>query len=76
MKSGAMFGTLPKYKDQEYYDKHPVMYLLTPDITYKVELIAGYITPSDSELTHCLRRRRARALFSNMPYRNPPLHPL
>ncbi len=49
MKSGEMFGTLPKYKDQSYYDEHPIMYLLTPEQTYKVELIAGYITQSDSD---------------------------
>lgn len=49
MKSGEMFGTLPKYKDQSYYDEHPVLYLLTPEQNYKVELIAGYITPSDSD---------------------------
>lgn len=49
MKSGEMFGTLPKYKEQEYYDEHPVMYLLTPEQNYKIELIAGYITPSSSD---------------------------
>lgn len=49
MKSGEMFGMLPKYKEQAYYDEHPVLYLLTPDQDYKVELIAGYITPSDSD---------------------------
>ncbi len=48
MKSGEMFGTLPKYKEQAYYDEHPVMYLLTPEHNYMVKLIAGYITPSDS----------------------------
>ena len=30
MKSKAMFGTLPGYLEQEYYEEHPVMYLLTP----------------------------------------------
>ncbi len=49
MKSGEMFGTLPNYKDQAYYDEHPILYLLTPDQNYKVELVAGYVTPSDSD---------------------------
>lgn len=49
MKSGEMFGTLPKYKEQAYYDEHPIIYLLTPEYNYKVELIAGYITSSDSD---------------------------
>lgn len=50
MKNGAMFGTLVKYKEQGYYDAHPFLYLLTPEQNYKVELIAGYVTSSDSEL--------------------------
>lgn len=49
MKSKAMFGTLPEYAEQEYYDEHPVMYLLTPQADYKIELIAGFMTSSDSE---------------------------
>lgn len=49
MTSGEMFGTLPKYKEQDYYEAHPVMYLLTPGQNYKIELIAGYTTPSDSD---------------------------
>lgn len=56
-------GTLHKYKDQEYYDKHPVMYLLTPDITYKMDLIAGYITPSDSELYSLPKAPESRSDF-------------
>ena len=28
---------------------HPFMYLLTPEKAYKVQLIAGYTTPSDSD---------------------------
>lgn len=50
MKSGAMFGTLDSYKKQEYYDEHPVMYLLTPDGSYRLELCAGYNTDADSKL--------------------------
>lgn len=49
MKSDARFGTIDEYRNQEYYDMHPVMYLLTPEQAYKVQLIAGYTTPSDSD---------------------------
>lgn len=49
MRDGAMFGTLRNYRDQAYYDAHPVMWLLTPDKAFRVDLIAGFVTPSDSD---------------------------
>ena len=48
MKNDSMFGILPEYQNQAFYDAHPIMYLLTPDRDYKIELFAGYTTPSDS----------------------------
>lgn len=33
MKNSTMFGTLVKYKDQTYYDSHPILYFLTPNAT-------------------------------------------
>lgn len=50
MKNKEMFGTLPNYKKQSYFDEHPVMWLLTPEENYKVELVAGYVTSSTSEI--------------------------
>ena len=50
MKDKGMFGTLSNYKEQSYYDGHPIMWLLTPDGNYKVELIAGYVTSSTSDI--------------------------
>lgn len=50
MKNKEMFGTLPNYKKQSYFDEHPVMWLLTPEENYKVELVAGYVTSSISEI--------------------------
>lgn len=49
MKNGSMFGTLPKYRSQSYYDAHPEMWLLTETGDYKVELLAGFVTSADSE---------------------------
>lgn len=44
MKSGKMFGTLEKYKNQSYYNAHPTMVLYTGDgKTYLVELFCGYV---------------------------------
>lgn len=50
MKNKSMFGTLSNYKDQSYFEEHPVMWLLTPEANYKVELVAGYVTSSTSEI--------------------------
>lgn len=50
MKNDTMFGTFTEYKKQSYYDEHPVLWLLTPEQDYKIELIAGYVTPSTSDV--------------------------
>lgn len=43
----TMFGTLERYQEQAYYEAHPVLYLLTPEADYRVELVAGL--PVDAE---------------------------
>ena len=43
MRNETMFGTLKEYKNQAYYEAHPVWYLLTPQTNYKVELVAGFL---------------------------------
>lgn len=48
MHDGSMFASLNEYKKQEYYDAHPVMYLLTPEKQYKVELVAGILSRADA----------------------------
>ena len=40
MKDDSMFGTLPKYAEEDYFTLHPTMYLLTPQQNYRVELFA------------------------------------
>ena len=49
MKNGGMFAHLADFADQEFFDAHPVMWLLTPDETYRVELFGGYLTEAGSE---------------------------
>lgn len=49
IRTGVMFGSLKNYRDQSYYEEHPVMWILTPDKAFRVDLIAGLITPSDSD---------------------------
>jgi sortase B len=50
MKNNSMFGTLDLYKEQDYYESHPLLYLITPKASYIVELFAGYVTDTDSEI--------------------------
>lgn len=47
MRNGSMFHSLVEYGNQEYYDAHPVLYLLTPEQNYAVKLFAGFVTDSD-----------------------------
>lgn len=50
MKSKAMFGTLPGYLEQDYYNEHPVMYLLTPEKNYRLDIVSSFILRSDSDI--------------------------
>jgi sortase, srtB family len=63
MKNDTMFGTLPEYTEQSYYEAHPVMWLLTPEQNYKVELFAGFVTPSDSESYDIVYDRKDREQY-------------
>lgn len=48
MNDGSMLASLTYYKDQSYYDKHPVLYLNTPSQNYKIELFSAFTAPDDS----------------------------
>ena len=43
LRNGEMFSSLVQYRDQAYYEAHPVVFLSTATIDYEVELIAGYL---------------------------------
>lgn len=49
MKNDAMFACLSDWADQAFYEAHPVIWLLTPDRDYKIELLSGYTTSAYSE---------------------------
>lgn len=49
MRNNTMFGTLKEYREQTYYEEHPVLWFLTPNGDYKMEVIAGYETATDSQ---------------------------
>lgn len=80
MRSGAMFAGLIKYKSQEYYDEHPVMYLTSGNTVYRLELFSGYVTDMGSsayqidcgtgtEFADWLREISARSNFRPNPIR-------
>ena len=47
MKNGSMFGYLTRYRNQGWYDTHPVMWLVTPEETYRVDVLAGRTVKAD-----------------------------
>ena len=49
MKNGSMFASLDQWADQEYYEAHSVMWLLTPQQDYKIILLSGYTTAAGSD---------------------------
>lgn len=49
MKNKSMFGSLTGYKKQEYYDNNPILYLLTPEKDYKIELFMGFVNNAKVE---------------------------
>lgn len=42
MRDGSMFATLNEYDTQSYFDKHPQMYLVTPDGGYVMEVFSAF----------------------------------
>ena len=73
MKNETMFGSLLDYKKQDYYDAHPVMYYLTPDAEYRIELFAGCVmkvpqiiyqpNPGTEEYATYLQEMRQKSTF-------------
>lgn len=49
MRDGSMFAGLDEWAKQEYYEDHPVMWLLTPEQDYRIDLFAGYTTSADAD---------------------------
>jgi len=49
MKNGSMFATLGNWADQEYYERHPAFWLLTPKRNYRIILFSGYTTTATSD---------------------------
>ena len=75
MKNGTMFSSLTKYKQQSYYNQHPIMYFLTPDGNYKLELFAGLVVKhndkiylpnqSEEEFAALIKEYQAKSTFKS-----------
>lgn len=50
MKNGSMFGSLLSYHSYYYYADHPVMYYLTPEQNYAIELYVGVVVKSNANI--------------------------
>lgn len=48
MNDGSMFASLRNYRDESYYPEHPVIYISTPKVNYRLDLIAGFVTEPTS----------------------------
>lgn len=49
MKNKSMFATISNWAKQDYYEQHPVMWLLTPEQDYKIVLFSEYTTSAYSD---------------------------
>jgi len=50
MANGSMFAGLEKWGDQEYYEEHPIIWLITPAKVYQIVLFSGHHTASTSSM--------------------------
>ena len=74
MHNDTMFGSLPKYKKQSYYEEHPTLQYITPDNNYTIELFAGmvventdviYNIKSSDDVDSFIKRAIANSTFSS-----------
>ena len=82
MNNGSMFRQITEYKDQTFYEEHPVCLIITPDENYKLEFFSGYVTDmnseawkmefaSDDEYAQWLEDAIAKSVFSSNVTPNP-----
>ncbi len=50
MKDGSMFASLSDWGEQEFYEAHPVIWLLTPGQDYRIELMSGFMTSAHADV--------------------------
>lgn len=50
IKNETMFGSLPKYKNQDYYENHKFMYYFTPEKNYLVRVFCACTESTNSKI--------------------------
>ncbi len=50
MRNGTMLQPLLEYKKQDHYNSNAIMYLLTPEQNFKIEIFAGILTDLESDV--------------------------
>lgn len=50
MRSGNMFASLVNYKKSGFYEGHDHMYIMTPQVTYRVDLLCGTVVEPDDPI--------------------------
>ena len=76
MKSGSMFQSISGYKEQDYFDEHPVCLILTPQGDYKLKLFSGYVAnvkekawktdfASEEEFADWLAEAKEKSMFES-----------
>ena len=48
MNNGSMFASLRKYRKQEYWEKHPYVYIRSDQGVYRYEIFSSYLAKVDS----------------------------
>ncbi len=76
MKNGTMFASLQEYQSQQFYEAHPVMYFITPEGTWEIQLFSAYVADgqdaawqmdfsSEAAFGQWLEQRKAQSCFQS-----------
>ncbi len=83
--TGKMFSCLSNWSEQDFYEDHPVMWLLTPTQDYRIDLVSGHHTDAYSDmytvfhepgedLTNYLEKALEESYFTTSVQVNPNAH--
>ena len=83
--TGKMFSCLKNWSEQDFYEEHPAMWLLTPTQDYRIDLISGHHTDAYSDmytiihqpgddLTNYLQKALSESYFATNAQVNPNAH--